>query len=556
MAFVPAWGLVIGAALGCGGRSEERDRGAPEPPAPVELARPSDLWALPLGAVRDATLARGNRAAEAAGTAEGVESGREAARWARVLALRDRDADWRGRARAWLTEASRRASLPGACAAALELAELEARDASDLEAAYRVALRTRVRAERGRFGSEGAACAERARAMTDLLEPYRPSAADLATILADPDGDDPTVVAAEAPGEGAPASPLARWARAHAEGEGDAVLTGLTVYGRGDGDAASVRTVLRFDRVVAFERTEDGPLLRVRVERARLGEDVVRELAVETGGLIRLACSERAGGVEVVLERTADARTHAFLLPSPFRLVFDVDGPAVASAPGPVRTIVLDPGHGGDDHGARGFGQREADLVLDLALRARAVLRRDFPSARVVLTREDDVFLSLEQRSAIANAIGADLFLSIHLNGFEEPLRRGGLTTFVLDTSDDEQALRLAALENGTDRDRVGALDQLLAGLHREAQVTGSRALAAEIHAATLARGRAVLPSLRDRGLKSALFHVLVGARMPAVLLEASFLSVEREAEALRTPAYRQALAEGIAAGIVRWGGP
>mgnify|MGYP000535342611 CR=1 FL=1 len=169
------------------------------------------------------------------------------------------------------------------------------------------------------------------------------------------------------------------------------------------------------------------------------------------------------------------------------------------------------------------------------------------------LTRQADVTLSLEERTAMANAVGADLFVSIHLNAADEPVEHGGVTTFVLDTTNQRQANRLAARENGTSTRDVTDLQRLLAGLHRQDQLAGSRQLAESIHRGTLAGGRRILPQLPDRGVRSAMFHVLVGARMPAVLLEASFLSKPEEAAALGTARYRQSLAEGIAAGIARY---
>jgi N-acetylmuramoyl-L-alanine amidase len=215
--------------------------------------------------------------------------------------------------------------------------------------------------------------------------------------------------------------------------------------------------------------------------------------------------------------------------------------------------LVLDPGHGGDDFGARAFGLEEQDITLDLAIRVRDILRARVPATRVVLTREEDRFVSLEQRTAMANAVGADVFVSIHLNAAWEDVIHGGVTTFVLDTTDDTQAVRLAARENGTSETEVGALSRILAGLHRDEQSEGSRALAAQIHHATLTGGRRVLPRLYDRGVRSAMFHVLVGAAMPAVLVEASFMTRREEADALRTEGYRQSLAEGIADGIVAY---
>jgi N-acetylmuramoyl-L-alanine amidase len=285
----------------------------------------------------------------------------------------------------------------------------------------------------------------------------------------------------------------------------------------------------------------------------RAGEGVAEELAIEAGGLLRVRTHPHADGLRVTFDLEPHARFRAFVLPEPFRVVLDVERDEGPRAQRAVRTIVLDPGHGGDDHGARASGLRESDLTLDLCGRVRALLARRLPDARVILTRESDVFVSLEQRAAMANAIDADLFLSIHLNAADEPVEHGGVTTFVLDTSNDRQALRLAARENGTSVAEVGDLARILASLHREEQVTASRAVAQQVHRATLRGGRRVLPRLYDRGVRSAMFYVLVGARMPAVLLEASFLSRPEEAEALATETYRQALAEGIADGIARW---
>jgi len=547
--------LLAGGGVACGEESPAPPP-APAPPPEPTLER---AWALDLGALRDGTVALGESAMRAEGSPEGVARARRAAGLARVLSIRDPEGPWIERGRAWLVEASRRKTLPGACEAALELAALEARDAADPEAAYLVAYRTAAR-----FGDrrQDAACVAEAARVMAVLEGWRPSAAQLARIDADPDDGDPTAgLDGEDPPEPAsPAPDLAAWAAARAEAGAPATLRSLSVYGHGDGDAArSVRAVLRFDRVAAFEHGEaaaEGAIPRrtwFELAGVRFGEGVADALEVDAAGLRRVRATERpGGGARVTFDLEPEARFHAFVLPDPFRVVLDVEegGPR---AEGPVRTIVLDPGHGGDDFGARAFGLRESDLTLDLARRVRTLLARQLPEARVVLTRENDTFISLEQRAAIANSIGADLFLSIHLNAADDEVQRGGVTTFVLDTSDDRQALRLAARENGTSVDEVDSLAQLLAQLHRADQVSASRDLAEQVHRATLSAGRRHLPSLHDRGVKSALFYVLVGARMPAVLLEASFLSREQEADLLRTVGYRQSLAEGIAEGIARW---
>jgi N-acetylmuramoyl-L-alanine amidase len=402
--------------------------------------------------------------------------------------------------------------------------------------------------------------------MIAVLEPWRPPAAELAAIEADPDDGDPSEgLAPERAPAIEPTAASAEWARERAQAQGNesAVLEALTVYGHGGdgGEPASVRVVLRFDGVVAFEHGEaasEGTTPRrtwLELPSVTAGEGVASELPVDAGGLARVTTSAHASGIRVTFDIEDGARFRAFVLPEPFRVVLDVERDDGRRADGPVDTIVIDPGHGGNDYGARAFEMQEADLTLDLALRVRALLAQQMPDVRVILTRETDVFVSLEQRAAIANSTDADLFLSIHLNAADEPVQHGGVTTFVLDTSNDQQAVRLAARENGTAVGQVGDLSRILASLHREDQLRASRAFAEQLHGSTLRAGRRILPRLYDRGVRSACFYVLVGARMPAVLLEASFMTREDEANALRTVRYRQALAEGISEGIVRWAG-
>jgi N-acetylmuramoyl-L-alanine amidase len=226
------------------------------------------------------------------------------------------------------------------------------------------------------------------------------------------------------------------------------------------------------------------------------------------------------------------------------------------AAPQPHRgmQIVLDPGHGGDQPGAKGpGGLREASVALAIARKVRHALRRELPGARVLMTRDDNRFVSLEERAAIANAVDADLFVSIHLDASPSSTDPGGVSAYVLDTTDDKAALSLAARENDTPEQDVTQLQLVLASLYRKDQVQRSLALAKDVQRGALRGGRSVLPQLNDRGVQRALFYVLVGARMPAVLLEASFITRPEEAAALATDGYRQALADGIAEGIVRY---
>jgi N-acetylmuramoyl-L-alanine amidase len=198
---------------------------------------------------------------------------------------------------------------------------------------------------------------------------------------------------------------------------------------------------------------------------------------------------------------------------------------------------------------------RESNVALAIARKVRQALRRELPQARVVMTRDDGRFVSLEERAAIANALDADMFVSIHLDASPSPTDPGGVSAYVLDTTDDKSAISLAARENGTvvDRDAVSQLQLILASLYRKEQVERSVALAEAVERGALRGGRKLLPDLNDRGVQRALFYVLMGARMPAVLLEASFISRPEEARALAIEEYRQSFADGIAEGIVRY---
>jgi N-acetylmuramoyl-L-alanine amidase len=288
-----------------------------------------------------------------------------------------------------------------------------------------------------------------------------------------------------------------------------------------------------------------------------MGSDVPRALSVSGGGVTRVRAAPFEPGVtRVVFDLEAEPRHRLFVLPDPYRVVVDFDRsgrPAAEVGARRADVIVLDPGHGGDEFGARYGGLKESILTLDISRRVHAALRRRLPGARVLLTRERDEIVSLEQRVAFANAVQADIFVSIHLNAADDPVERGGVATFVLDTTNDRQALRLAARENNTTSGQVGELARIFADLHRAGQSAESRTLAALVQRGTLAGGRTIIDDLPDRGVKSAMFYVLVGARMPAVLVEASFLTHEDENRALATEQYRQALSEGIAEGIARY---
>ena len=282
-----------------------------------------------------------------------------------------------------------------------------------------------------------------------------------------------------------------------------AVLEQIALYGapgERSGMQREVRVVLRFDREVVYRRSElpagDGlpRRLALDLEGATIAEPLQHVMAVDRGGLARIRTfALDADRVRVSFDVAASTAHRLFAFNDPFRIVMDFRSelPASARLQAPAFTVVLDPGHGGQQPGAKGpNGLRESHVALALARRVRNALRRRVPQARVVMTRDEDRFVTLEERAAIANAVDADLFVSIHLNASHVPNDLGGVATFVLDTTDDQAALRLAARENDTDLEGVSRLQLILASLFRRDQVDRSRALAERVQRATLRAGR------------------------------------------------------------------
>ena len=217
--------------------------------------------------------------------------------------------------------------------------------------------------------------------------------------------------------------------------------------------------------------------------------------------------------------------------------------------------IVLDPGHGGKDPGAIGLsGLREKRVALDIALRTRRELRRISPRSRVYLTRTTDRYISLPARTSFANEHDADIFISIHANSAHSR-RAHGIETYLLSEASSGRALRLAARENGTTLARMSDLQKILNDLGLRSKVTESQQLASQVQQAMLSRLKHSYHGVRNLGVKRGPFYVLLGAQMPSILVEVSFISNRREARRMRSPKYRQALAEGIARGIMRFVG-
>ena len=266
---------------------------------------------------------------------------------------------------------------------------------------------------------------------------------------------------------------------------------------------------------------------------------------------------------------TANTRTAATPAPvsaaAPARL--PDDAPAVTSAPPPassespstnvnggfsmsrqlglgVSRIVIDAGHGGHDPGATGKGVTESELVLDVALRLEKLLQKA-PGVEVILTRRTDEFIALQERTAIANREGADLFLSIHANASSNAQARG-VETYFLNFANNLSAAAVAARENAASGQPMGALPDIVKAIALHNKLDESRDFATQIQRTMFERLRATNASIRDLGVKQAPFVVLIGAAMPSVLAEIAFVTNPQEAKLLKGGPYRQRIAEAL----------
>jgi N-acetylmuramoyl-L-alanine amidase len=216
-----------------------------------------------------------------------------------------------------------------------------------------------------------------------------------------------------------------------------------------------------------------------------------------------------------------------------------------------VSRIVIDPGHGGHDPGAKGRSITEAELVLDIALRVEKLLQ-NVPGMEVILTRRTDEYVSLQERTAIANREGADLFLSIHANASPNSSARG-VETYFLNFASNMSAASVAARENAASGQAMGSLPDFLKAIALNNKLDESRGFASEVQKAMVERLRRTNRSLRDLGVKQAPFVVLIGAAMPSVLTEVSFVTNPQEARLLRGTAYRERIAEALVAAIRKY---
>lgn len=328
--------------------------------------------------------------------------------------------------------------------------------------------------------------------------------------------------------------------------------------------------------------------LYIDLKGSRLGHDVSESTAVSDGILRSIRTGQyNKSTTRVVLDFLSMQEYKVFPLDNPFRIVIDVyspgEGTAAAeamaakqvrkttanskyrppSASKPlagdlleqlgltVKTIMLDPGHGGKDPGAVANGMREKDINLRFAkILGRKLSTKGF---KVYYTRTRDVFIPLEQRTAMANVKKADLFISVHCNA-NRSRRVNGLETYSLNLAKSKDAVRIAARENAVDPRSISDLQFILTDLMVNSKIKESRDLARDVQVNTLSRVRKKW-KVRNKGTREAPFYVLMGAKMPSVLVELGYLTNKTESRRLRSDSYLDYLARGIVEGVVAYKG-
>ncbi len=326
----------------------------------------------------------------------------------------------------------------------------------------------------------------------------------------------------------------------------------------------------------------------IDIQNAKLGS-TVRDVTIGDGLLkgVRVALF-KPGVVRVVLDIESIRDYKIFPLSDPAKLIIDVRGDrrteisrlessiiTSTSDPDPdkteikkreepplklkqtpkalptskIRRVVVDPGHGGHDPGAVGHsGLREKDVVLSISLKLKEKLKEEL-GLDVVMTRSTDIFIPLEERTAIANKVGADLFVSIHANA--APNRNAtGIETYYLNLAKTEKVAQLAAKENGTTLEKVSTLQAILFDLMANYKLNDSAHLADEIQKSLYKTAKGRYPETKNLGVKQGPFYVLVGASMPSILTEVAFISNTSEEAKLKDQSFHELAAEGILEGV------
>jgi len=405
----------------------------------------------------------------------------------------------------------------GACDPAVRRALLAGDVAGDAETTYKELYRASKRF------AEIRDCAARIADLTAALAPFRPAQKVL-------DAVDAALAA-----EGAPGVPAI-------SKSGPPKIVRIEQW---PGKEAA-RVVIVLDRSATFRAGDDGGARpRVFVELDGVDAGDARD-APANGIVTHVGVRPTTTGTRVDFDLDGAAYRRTFFLLEPYRVVVDIarHPPGLPEKKRAVSKIVLDPGHGGSDSGASGpSGLKEKDVTLDIARRVAPVLTRD--GMQVVLTRDDDRTVTLEERNARANQVGADVFVSIHCNAAENRARHG-LETYVLDTTKDEIAARIAARENATSETATAELGSILASMRIADQASHSTHLAELLQRSAMASLRGSYSDVSDGGVHPAGFYVLVGARMPAVLFEASYIWHGTRETRLASDDYKTRLADAI----------
>jgi N-acetylmuramoyl-L-alanine amidase len=322
--------------------------------------------------------------------------------------------------------------------------------------------------------------------------------------------------------------------------------------------------------------------LYVDLDNARLEENLPRIIPIDDDLLLHARAGQYTPtSVRIVADMKSIQSYKVFSLRDPFRIVLDIRGgdeqePSTSVARNDpqagridpkkstkdlarqlslgVRRIVVDPGHGGKDYGAPGYlkGVHEKNVTLQIGRKLAATLRKEL-GCEVILTRNSDRFLTLEERTAFANTKNADLFISIHTNANRDP-RAYGVSTYILNLASDDEARMVAAMENKTSTNNISDLETILFSLMHNTKIHESTRLAAYVQDATTKRlKQRGYSRVKSIGVKQAPFYVLLGAQMPAILVETSFISNPRECRRLVNPTYQQRLAEGIVRGVEKY---
>ena len=363
----------------------------------------------------------------------------------------------------------------------------------------------------------------------------------------------------------------------NAKSNGNATITGLKVWS----DKRHTRIVIYADQETLYTHQllkkdpsfKKPPRLYVDFKKSRLKKDIKKNIHVNDNLLVSVRSGQfNHDTARIVFDIKFFQSYSIFSLKNPFRTIIDVrgDAPAVAKKtrkpkpppkkiqPGAmakqlslgVKRIVIDPGHGGRDGGAEGYfkGVYEKKLTLDIAKRLARKIRKEM-NCEVILTRSSDRALSLEERTAIANTKSADLFISLHTNAHNNR-RAYGIETYILNFATDDDAITVAARENATTEKNISDLETILNDLMHNTKVDESIRLAGYIQNSIVKRLKSKYSKIRNKGIKQAPFYVLMGAQMPAILIETSFISNKRECKRLMNRDYQDRLCDGIIAGI------